>query len=184
MDWDFSIYPEMTEAQKRATFSIGITLLSIQSVEQILEFCLRWVFPSNSNLDLKSLYVMATAERKRTLGQAVNELRKRVDVHAEFDSMLNEFVSLRNRFVHQLFNEPEFNLATDKSCEIAGEIMKHLQALAWDIQRLVMAYNILWTKHSGIPEVSTAANEMISLSKHLQQVDATFQPVLHPKLPE
>ena len=126
---------------------------------------------------------MDPAHQKRTLGQLVCELRKRVEVHPEFDANLSEFVTLRNRFVHRLFTEREFTLATDESCVRAGEIMLRLQSLMWDIQNIVMAYNLLWVEHSGIPELAAASKRDIAASKHLQQVESHFQHVLHPKPP-
>ena len=174
----------MTEPQKRAVFSAGITLQAIQGVEQILGFCLRFVFPSDASLDLRALYAMDSAHQKRTLGQLVAELRKRVEVHPEFNGYLTEFVALRNRFVHRLFTEREFTLATDESCARAAEVMSRLQFLMWDIQNIVMAYNLLWVEHSGIPELVTASETDIQSSKHLQQVRSHFQHVLHPRPPK
>ena len=55
VNWDFSIYPEMTEAQQHAVFSVGLTLLGIQTVEHATDFLLHWVFPSDPTLDLKAL---------------------------------------------------------------------------------------------------------------------------------
>src|SRR5947209_8582144 len=174
----------MTDAQKRAVFSIGITLQGLQGVEQVLGFCLRFVFPSDPTLDIRELYTMDAAHQKRTLGQLVTELRKRVEVHADFDAWLAEFIPLRNRFVHRLFIEREFTLATDESCARAGEVMSRLQTLMWDIQTIIMAYNILWVQHSGIPELTTASKVHVQSSKHLQQVQSHFQHVLRPKPPK
>jgi hypothetical protein len=184
MPWDFSIYPEMSDAQKRATFTAGITLQGIQGVEQILGFCLRFVFPRDPSLNPSTLYVMDSATQKRTLGQVVAELRKRVEVQSDFDAMLREFVELRNRFVHRLFNERDFTLATDESCFRAVEVMRRLQLLTWDIQNVLMAYNLLWVQHSGIAELAAASDKEISGNKHLEQVRENFIHVLRPKTPE
>jgi hypothetical protein len=184
MPWDFSIYPEMTDAQKSATFTAGITLQGVQGVEQILGFCLRLVFPTDPSLDLASLYKMDDVSRKRTLGQLVGQLRKRVEVQSDFDAMLREFVELRNRFVHHLFNEPECTLATDQSCSRAVEVMRRLQLLTWDIQNILMAYNLLWVQHSGIPELAAASEKNLSQNKHLEQVRENFIHVLRPRPPK
>jgi hypothetical protein len=184
MPWDFSIYPEMTDAQKSATFTTGITLQGVQGVEQILGFCLRLVFPTDPSLSLAALYTMDAGSRKRTLGQLVVELRKRVEVQSDFDAMLREFVELRNRFVHHLFNERDCTLATDESCTRAVEVMRRLQLLTWDIQNILMAYNLLWVQHSGIPEFDAVSERNISQSKHLEQVRENFVHVLRPRLPK
>jgi hypothetical protein len=181
MSWDFSIYPEMTEAQKRTTFEAGLTLLCIQAAEHELSFMLRWVFPTDPGMNLKALYAQDSAGQKRTLGQLLNELRKRVEIQPDFKNMLLEFLELRNRFVHHLFNERDFNLATDESCVRASDVILRLQCLAWDIQRLFMGYIILWVEHCDIPELVTASQELVSTNRHLQQVRAHFQPVIQPK---
>ena len=124
MKWDFSIYPELTNTQRGAISSVGLTLLSIQGCEHVIDFMLHWVFPSNPNLDLKALAAMDAKKQKKTLGQLLSELRKRAEIHPHVDSMLVEFLTLRNRFVHRLFNEREFNLATDNSCARAEEVRR------------------------------------------------------------
>ena len=64
--WDFSIYPEMTEVQRHAVFSIGLTMLSIQGVERSTGFLIQWVFPTDPTLDLRALYAMDAKKQKRT----------------------------------------------------------------------------------------------------------------------
>lgn len=179
--WDFSIYPEMTEAQRKVVFEIGLTLHGVQVTEQGFAFMLKWVFPKDSAMDLKTLYAMDKGTQKHTLGQLLVELRKRLDVHAEFDAMLAEFLDLRNRFVHRLFNEKECSLATDEGCIFASKIMERLQFLNWDIQRLTMGYNLLWAEHNSHPQIRDFFGKEVEASPHLQQVRSHFQYVLHPK---
>jgi hypothetical protein len=180
MPWDFSIYPELKPAQKQILSEIGLTLFYLQGLENSIEFMLDWVFPEKPTGKLAELYTASVSKRRQTLGQLLAELRKRTDVNPQFDSMLAVFLEDRNRFVHRLFNEREFNLVSDESCTKASQFMTQFQQNMWDISNLVMAYNLLWTRHfarNGDPAGIRAKTS----HPHLSQVDAHFLPVLDPK---
>jgi hypothetical protein len=147
MPWDFSSYPELSVAQKEILGDIGLTLFYLQGVENSIEFMLDWVFPENPTIRLGNLYLAKPAERRQTLGQLLLELRKKTEVNPQFNAMLTRFLEDRNRFIHRLFNEPEFALRTDASCLKASEFLRGFQQNMWDISNLVMSYNLLWVKH-------------------------------------
>ena len=48
----------MSDAQRKAVASVGLTLLAVQGCEHVIDFMLHWVFPSDPNLDLKALAAM------------------------------------------------------------------------------------------------------------------------------
>jgi hypothetical protein len=182
MSWDFAIYPEITDAQKCATFEVGLTLLCIQASEHILTFTLSWVFPRDPKMNLRTLYAQKPAGQKKTLGSLLKELRKRVDVRRDFNTMLLEFLELRNRFVHRLFHERDFSLGTDESCVRASEIMLRLQCLSWEIQHLLMGYVIVWLEQSGVPKLVNLSRDTVNTTAHFQQVRAHFQQVLRARI--
>jgi len=165
--WDYSIYPELTEAQKHAFGVIGETLYMIQLAEWAIQTCMIFVFTGKNQISVERLYSENATIRKKTLGQVLAELRKRTEVHPQFNQMLKTFVEKRNFFVHHIFNDKDYSLATKDSCENIEDFLNDLQDYAWNVQNVFLGCLTNWMKETGVDELMPP---QIKEDKHLQQV--------------
>ncbi len=167
MAWDYSIYPELTDTQKHVFSTIGETLYMIQLAEHAIKLCGDFAFSGQKNFSLEKLYSNQKKDRKRTLGQLLTELRKIVNIHPQFDSILKSFVEKRNFFAHNIFNDPNYGLVSDETCKQTEGFLLDLQDDAWNVQNVFMGVLLYWAKVNGIYEHFP---KEFKENKHLQQV--------------
>ena len=72
---------------------MGLTLVLMQATEMVINACLTYALPEGGVLTLEML--RRSGQKKRTLGQFLTELRKRVDIDEHFDMILEEFLDKR-----------------------------------------------------------------------------------------
>jgi hypothetical protein len=181
MPWDYSIYPELTESQKHAFGVIGETLYMIQMSEWAIQTCLIYVF-SDDEISVENLYSEDEKVRKKTLGQVLSILRKRSELHPQFDEMLRIFLDKRNFFVHNIFNDPNYSLSTKNDCEKVENFLNNLQDYAWNVQNVFLGCLTNWMKETGIDKLMPPE---IQDNKHLNQVrQKSFHVLVKPTEPE
>lgn len=168
MNWDYSIYPELTEDQKRVFSVAGQTLLMIQLAESSIQNCCVYVFKDQKELNLEDVYSAEEKTRKKTLGQLIKELQKRIKIHPQFESMLKTFVEDRNYFIHKMFNDPNSPITTKSDCDKIVEILSDLQDYAWNIGNVFLGCFITWTKESGVYQFLP---ESVKNDNHLLQIE-------------
>jgi hypothetical protein len=166
MPWDYSIYPELTESQKHTFSVIGETLYMIQLAEWAIQTSLISAF-SDNEISVESLYSENEKIRKKTMGQVLSLLRKRNELHPQFDEMLRAFLEKRNFFVHHIFNDPNYSLSTKNDCEIIEKFLNDLQDYAWNVQNVFLGCLTNWIEESGIDKFMPPE---IQENKHLKQV--------------
>ena len=66
-------------------------------------------------------------ERKKTIGYFLTELRKRADLHDQFDQKLRDFLDHRNTFIHNLHDVPGWNLETQGGKDVARQFISGAQ---------------------------------------------------------
>lgn len=79
---------------------IGLTLIQVQQIERMLQFCMGVVFRDAEGKTLSDLTNPKT--RKQTLGQFIYHLRRTSDLDPGFDKVIGTFLEHRNQFVHNL----------------------------------------------------------------------------------
>jgi len=168
MTWDFSIYPELTPSQKDIIREIGLTFLALQGAEHVIQFTVSFIFSDDGATTWEAILAMESSDRKKTLGQLVATLHKRAEIKPDFKERMDAFVQKRNRFIHSLFNEPEFLLDTEESVSKAHAFLMDFQEDIWELQNIFMAYNILLAKILGI-EHSIMKNQPEHGRKHIEQ---------------
>jgi hypothetical protein len=167
MPWDYSIYPELTEEQKKVFLETGETLFLIQSAEYAIQTCIIFAF-KGENIQLGQIYSEEKKVRKKTLGQIIKMVQKNIALHPEFFNILNEFIEQRNHFVHQLFFDKEYNFINDEECM---KLQKHLRAIqdnAWNIDKVFWGYLLYWMKDNGIYEHMP---KKFKENKHFKQIE-------------
>lgn len=161
----------MPEHQKEVLEAMGITLLLLQTTEKTIRLCMTFVFQKNSPLTFDLLQEQKDAERTKTIGYFLTELRKRVSVDESFDALLKEFLKNRNDFIHDLSRVPNWDFdSSDKPTEALRFIHKLIQQTESVLKAftgLVMA----WQEQSGITDTAPPAHEWFD------EVAQTYKPL-------
>jgi hypothetical protein len=99
--------------------SIGVILIAVQGAEKTIDLALTFVFQGEERLTLQKLERLKAAERSRTLGRLLQQLRERVELSPEFDVLLTQFLSDRNTFIYRILEVPGFDLSTREGINAA-----------------------------------------------------------------
>jgi hypothetical protein len=167
MPWDYSIYPELTNAQKECFGTIGETIYMIQLAERAILTCSKFVFGDSEKLLLDNFYNEQDADKKKTLGQLLSELGKRGEIHPQLEQILIGFRNKRNFFVHQIFLHADFGLHSDLAIKNTEKFLLDLQDDAWNVQNIFISCLLHWAKETGVYE---HLPESFKNNKHLIQV--------------
>ncbi|MBA1429042.1 hypothetical protein [Pseudomonas orientalis] len=81
---------------------LGLAVITGQGVERLLSNCLTFPLHGEPLLTVEQLQILLERHSKATLGQLLNALRKRVDLHPTFDDKLDRFLQYRNVIAHRL----------------------------------------------------------------------------------
>ena len=168
MPWDYSVYPDLTAGQTSVFQKIGETLYMIQLAEHAVQLCNYFIFNTSADYSLEQLEADTTANRKRTLGLLLAEVRKYSEVHPQFDDMLREFLEKRNFFIHHMFADSDFGLTTDRQLAQVDEYLRLLQDDAWNVQNVFLGCLRNWMKETGVYE---HLPKFLQQDKHLSQLD-------------
>ena len=92
--------------QKQMLASMGVLLLHIQTLETIIRFCVTYVFHNKPSFSIEILKTQEKHIRNKTIGYLLHELRQRVGISDDFERVLNDFLQMRNMFVHNVDEIP------------------------------------------------------------------------------
>jgi hypothetical protein len=104
---------------------IGVLLAMLQHVEHEMNVFLAFRFPDQS-ISLEEIAFLKKSKQKKTLGLILRELRKRIPTLPANDRLFSTFVKDRNRFVHRLFMERDYNINNAKNL---SRILKFVDSL-------------------------------------------------------
>jgi hypothetical protein len=137
---------------------IGSLLITTQGVEQLINQCLRFVIRLRPATTIDEIYALDEAEKKKTLGHLLRELRERVSVHASFDSLLKSFLENRNTFAHTMSFLPGWTLETEAGRRVAKEFLERYSGELAQVQKIFMAFareeDIRLGRNTPIPQGS------------------------------
>jgi hypothetical protein len=91
-----------SKEQMEVLVATAETLILLQTAEKIIRFCMTFVFQKQTPFTYELLQQQEQAERKKTIGYFLSELRKRATVDESFDLLLEGFLLNRNNFIHDL----------------------------------------------------------------------------------
>jgi uncharacterized protein YutE (UPF0331/DUF86 family) len=127
----------MTPLQTEFYGRIGKTLLEIQLAERVLQMCLSYFMPSDSAKTVEVIEAQAEDLRKKTLGDLVVLMRKRIVVADDFDRKLTNFVNDRNALAHRFLKVDGVNLHSDEGLKKGIEFLKALSVRAVDVRKTI-----------------------------------------------
>jgi hypothetical protein len=159
--------PVLSDEEKDILAAIGVALLLIQATEQLLRLCITLVLQKQMPLTLEALEQQERAERKKTLGYFITELRKRANLQENLDVLLDEFLEDRNTFVHHL---PGWNIRTEAGRVACSAFIGKLIQMAWTIMNVLLGLIRAWQLQVSFPE-------MPELATHFPGVDNVYAPL-------
>lgn len=105
---------------------MGQTLIWVQDVERTLRFVLTFVIQKGDGLTLERLEAQTEAERKKTIGYFLDQMRRRVAIHPKVNDYLSTFLTLRNRFAHDVSSVPGWDMETEDGLKAANDFLTDL----------------------------------------------------------
>jgi hypothetical protein len=131
---------------------IGVLLALLQHVEHEINVSLERQFPGYP-VTLEQIASFKKSKRKKTLGRLLRTLRERTPIESGMDRFLSTFLEDRNRFVHRLFTERDYNINNPKH---VSRIRKFLDSLIDRSMTLDIAFHtineVLAEEHDSVPD--------------------------------
>jgi len=163
----------MNDSEKDLLMRMGACLLLVQQTESILRFCLTFVLQKQSPLTLEVLENQRSAERKKTLGYFLTELRKRADLDEGFDLLLSDFLTRRNQFVHNITELEGWDRSTESGRKVALNFVNILTRQAVKISQILSGLMMAWQEQAGL-DVPTSKEMEDLAGKYRDHVDSIF----------
>jgi hypothetical protein len=113
------------------------------------------------------------SQRKRTLGQFLVELRRRVDIDDQFDMILEEFLDKRNTLIHRIDDVPGWSLHNEEGLKTARHFVDRLIIVSETVLDVFMALLRVWQKDV---DIKTPVDHMFcdNTEMYRQLVNDTF----------
>lgn len=140
---------------------MGGCLLVTQLAEKSIRLCLTYVLQRPSST-AESLLTQLEEERKKTLGYFLLELRKRVDVQAEFDTTLLLFLEMRNTLIHNVDEVPGWDREAPKGQKVAYEFLAKYLHLSEVVIGVFFSLARAWQRQADVKiETEVDANPLL-----------------------
>lgn len=160
----------ISDHQKEILQAMGIALVSLQAAEKIIRLTMTFVLPKSEELTIDLLKEQEEAERTKTFGYFLSQLRKRANIHESFDGFLKDFLANRNDFIHDLSRVPSWDFAADGT-----EARKFVHKLIWQTEKVMKIFSALimaWQEQIGMVEAPPPAHEWFS------DAERTYKPLI------
>lgn len=132
---------------------MGLALVLLQAVEKILRLAMTFVLQKGDSLTSDMLRAQEAAERAKTLGYFLSELRKRASLDDSLDALLTEFLKNRNDFIHDLSRVPGWNLQGDTAAALT--FVRELISQAERVMKVFTALILVWQERTGLTAPET-----------------------------
>lgn len=156
---------EHHEAVEVFLFTVGATLIQCQAFEDRLRQYKVYVHdiqPNTTEAEAEAL--ISASRRKDTLGSLLRDLGQRVTIAPNTQTLLDEFLSERNWFIHHL--EYQHNGVAFDRAALAPVMqrMSDIQKRAIHLQRAFAELTMAWAETRGVSreEIDAAARILLS----------------------
>jgi len=152
--------------------AMGVAVLLLQTSEKVIRTCMTYVLQKKTPLTLESLHAQEKSERKKTLGYFLDQLRLRADIQVGFDALLEEFLTNRNYFVHDIWRVPGWGLESPEQTVKAKQFVSTLIEQSEAVTKIFLGLISAWQKQVGVP--------MNDLSDHeyFPEIDNIYRPLV------
>lgn len=136
--------------QKRNLFAlIGMTLSHVQLTESLINHTLLLVIQEGDGLDMEAFKKQNHLLNRKTLGQMVVILKKRVGLHEGLEELLTNFVQDRNTLAHNLGRVEGYDVATVQGRAAMTSFLRELIDNATRLQKIFLALGVSWQQQVG-----------------------------------
>ncbi|GAA6210637.1 hypothetical protein NBRC116602_03770 [Hyphomicrobiales bacterium 4NK60-0047b] len=136
--------------QKKDLYAfIGISLIHVQFAEKMFKDILLLVIQNDEFLDLEKMKKQNHFLERKTLGQLISVLKKRVDLDDDFEQLLLEFIDDRNTLAHNLNRVEGYEIHTVDGRTSMNEFLSLLNARSQKIIKILGALLYSWKEQVG-----------------------------------
>ena len=129
---------------------IGMTLSLIQTTESLIHQTLLFVFQEGDSLDLEAWKKQEKFLERKTLGQLIFVLRKRVGIDDSLEGLLTNFITNRNVLAHNLSSIKGYDMDSEEGRKAIHNFLAQLFDTTTRIMRIFTAINLSWSEQTGI----------------------------------
>ncbi|MBU0800465.1 MAG: hypothetical protein KKA05_05610 [Alphaproteobacteria bacterium] len=129
---------------------MGIALLGTQAVEGALKRMIAGLLPNGEDFDAESYRANIEKDAKTPLGPLIKKLSEKTAVAPEFEVQLNNFLVMRNKFIHHFLDQPGIDLGTQSGREAAESFLIEYERVLQPISDNLAAVSIAVRKQYGL----------------------------------
>lgn len=175
---------DLSDDQKHTLYTVGETLLHIQTLEFVLSRCLTCVFPPEARMSADAIYALDAKNQSKTLGQLLRALRDTLEIEPEFGGRLQNYLEKRNLFIHDLFLDERFDLNTEEGRERLETFVNDIYEDVEYLRTVFTAVYAQWRKDMDGEEQGLATLKEADKAKwnqHMKNHEATEIPKMRLK---
>ncbi|NBA86067.1 hypothetical protein GVN16_09860 [Emticicia sp. CRIBPO] len=109
----------MIDAQNTVLRELGLILITTQTTEKFLKVVIDFVLPKEGSFNVEDFLIRLNKGDKRTIGVFISLLQDRVDIVPWFDTLLTDFLKMRNDLIHDVDRIPGYGLTSDEELLIS-----------------------------------------------------------------
>lgn len=129
---------------------IGFAVCHAQTVEGMLRFCTTFVLQKKDGpLTIEKLKSIRSAERKKTLGYFLDQVKRRSSVHPKLAETLEIYLQHRNDLIHNHQNIPGWDLDTEEGIRVIQVFILDFLSRGNHILEIFTALTRSWEMQSG-----------------------------------
>lgn len=175
---------DLSDEQKHTLYTVGETLLHIQTLEFVLSRCLTCVFPPEARMSADAIYALDAQNQSKTLGQLLRALRNTLEIEPEFGGRLQNYLEKRNLFIHVLFLDERFDLNTEEGRERLEAFVDDVYVDVEYLRTVFTAVYAQWRKaidgeEKGLENMTQA--DKIKWAQHMEMHEVTEIPKMRLK---
>lgn len=140
---------DIPQEHQEVLVAMGVALLLLQTSERVIRLCMTLVLPKHGALTLEALQRREESERNKTLGYFLAELRKRIDIDAQFDLLLRDFLKNRNDFIHNLSRVPDWGFKKSHDVAASREFVYRLIRQSEKVTKMFSGLIRAWQEQIG-----------------------------------
>lgn len=110
-----------------------------------------------------------------------HELKQCADIHPNFEECLDRFITNRNLFVHDRFNNSDYIINTSQNIERGHKFLEQLCADAWEIENILGGYFQIWSEKVGLTARIREKDPSFLENDDMESIRAGFKPWLFSK---
>lgn len=137
---------ELTDVLAR----MGGALVLAQAAEKALRLIMTFVLQKNPPLTIDNWSDRIETEERRTFGQFLSELKKRAGVDEGFDKLLTDFVTNRNRLVHDTDKIEGWDLSSEDGRKVAVLFLSRLSRQSFEIIKVLTGLTLRWQHRADL----------------------------------